>query len=430
MRKNASKSDTELMRGIMAAIRVARAKYGNIESRRGFMVEVAGSKIPVVNSNRFPSAACLSRSLVEGTLPAQERPQELESVDPAAPVVAMRPNIHGAGYDTILFHELVHSQQIIRMWRRYNIDHSDKSHKDVVEGWRDRNLRVPKSPYVDEEYGSVHAEIHAYMMHTAYEAIRAAAARMNGGWDRERAERVAVHEAKGGAQQILTMLRSMQMTMPQDMRFINFMRRPAAEYGVDMDDMATKPGWRMGDEEWSKLNKRMDERMEFLVRSTVRDIAKRMERRELSAGLDPEEWTKVGASAGWLPKYAEDGWDPFRDGKCKADGEAWRVSDLARHAESLPVEMMDVDKLIEHNGDLEVKGHLLADEMSDPSEAFMKRVAAADMKFPILVNSDGWILDGAHRLAKAKWDGQQTIAAKVVDLSDIPGCSEGDGEGE
>jgi len=39
----------------------------------------------------------------------------------------------------------------------------------------------------------------------------------------------------------------------------------------------------------------------------------------------------------------------------------------------------------------------------------------ADLKFPIIMTRSGDVLDGAHRLAKAYLDGQQTIAAIVLD---------------
>ena len=50
----------------------------------------------------------------------------------------------------------------------------------------------------------------------------------------------------------------------------------------------------------------------------------------------------------------------------------------------------------------------------------MKMVIDADMSCPILLNQDGQIIDGRHRLAKALLEGYETIKAKrfIDDPSD------------
>jgi len=50
----------------------------------------------------------------------------------------------------------------------------------------------------------------------------------------------------------------------------------------------------------------------------------------------------------------------------------------------------------------------------------MKMVNDADMSFPILMNEDGCIIDGRHRLAKALLNGDETIKVKrfIEDPSD------------
>lgn len=114
-------------------------------------------------------------------------------------------------------------------------------------------------------------------------------------------------------------------------------------------------------------------------------------------------------------------WDPVRDGKCVDNEKEWRVSELIEHAKDLPVTIMGVDELLDSNGELQVKGHMLWEEIENPSPEFMKRVRAADMQYPILVSAEGWIMDGAHRLAKAKLNGMKEIAAKIIDTSTLPG---------
>lgn len=280
--KTASTGDYEIMHYIMDSIREARAKHGNLEDLSSFLIRIGDHQVPVVNSSRFPSPALFSRSIVEGFLAPAERPKELESVAPADPVVTMVPHYRGFGYDTVLFHELVHSQQILRMWKRKKINNSGMSHKDVVEGWRDRSIRIPMSPYVDEEYGSVHGEIHAYLMHSAYAAIMNAAKKIASGINERSIEDSAVIEAIDTGRMHLSHLRSATMAGPEDKRFRAFMMHPAREYGVDMNNVAVKPRWRMKQSKWDSLIKRMELRMEFLIRKIVREMVEKNKRKGLS----------------------------------------------------------------------------------------------------------------------------------------------------
>lgn len=41
----------------------------------------------------------------------------------------------------------------------------------------------------------------------------------------------------------------------------------------------------------------------------------------------------------------------------------------------------------------------------------MKRVQEADLQFPIILNKDGVIMDGVHRLCKARLNGLKTVKA-------------------
>jgi len=73
-----------------------------------------------------------------------------------------------------------------------------------------------------------------------------------------------------------------------------------------------------------------------------------------------------------------------------------------------------VKDLIRVNQDLTTKEGRLGDQLKQPSEDFMARVNKADMSFPIHVDSDGNIVDGSHRLAKAHFAGQKRIQTKLV----------------
>jgi hypothetical protein len=51
----------------------------------------------------------------------------------------------------------------------------------------------------------------------------------------------------------------------------------------------------------------------------------------------------------------------------------------------------------------------------------MKLVEDADLSYPIILNEDGMIIDGKHRLAKALLEGHETIRAQRF-VSDPDGC--------
>lgn len=112
-------------------------------------------------------------------------------------------------------------------------------------------------------------------------------------------------------------------------------------------------------------------------------------------------------------------WHPVHDGKHISNGREWKVSDLISAADRVPTVQLSIDSLLQKNRELLVKGRLLCMELMHPSAEFRKRASDADIAFPILVDSEGWVVDGAHRLARAKWAGMSTIGAKVVDLESI-----------
>ncbi len=50
----------------------------------------------------------------------------------------------------------------------------------------------------------------------------------------------------------------------------------------------------------------------------------------------------------------------------------------------------------------------------------VERILAADLEYPIILNTDGTIMDGAHRLARALVEGQTHILAKQFPESPAP----------
>ena len=122
--------------------------------------------------------------------------------------------------------------------------------------------------------------------------------------------------------------------------------------------------------------------------------------------------------------YKTAAWDPVSDGKYRDENKEWSVSSIIKHAEDLPLVMMDVEDLVKTNRTTETKEGLFGDLIENPSAAFKERCNRADLSYPILVDAHGWLIDGAHRLTKAKWAGRSSIEAKVVDMSKVSGGRE------
>jgi hypothetical protein len=120
-------------------------------------------------------------------------------------------------------------------------------------------------------------------------------------------------------------------------------------------------------------------------------------------------------------------WNPVTEGKYRDGDTEYRVSDIISYAADLPVTMMNVDRLISQNGETGTKEGLFSEQVKNPSREFRIRTERANMNFPIIVSPEGWIIDGSHRLAKAKWEGRTEIAAKVVDVSVMDGGGDIDG---
>ena len=114
-------------------------------------------------------------------------------------------------------------------------------------------------------------------------------------------------------------------------------------------------------------------------------------------------------------------WDPVKDGKYSDGEREWSVSSIIEHAKDLPSELMDVDELVRKNGPTMTKEGLFSDLIENPSAAFRERCERADLRYPILVDGDGWLIDGAHRLVKAKWEKREKIEAKRIDMSEVEG---------
>jgi hypothetical protein len=90
-----------------------------------------------------------------------------------------------------------------------------------------------------------------------------------------------------------------------------------------------------------------------------------------------------------------------------------------------------VTRLIEHSKDLEpfelpLAGiHIGTKVFGESRDArsiaeHVKRVNETDLQYPILLDSDGFIMDGWHRVIKALVEGRETI--KAVRFKELPCC--------
>lgn len=98
--------------------------------------------------------------------------------------------------------------------------------------------------------------------------------------------------------------------------------------------------------------------------------------------------------------------------QCFKDGnEKWYVTRLFEKAKDLPVQEMPMTGLNIHN--LEPKIETMLSFVGH-----IKKVLDADMSHPIILDQDGYVMDGRHRIAKALLEGEETI--KFVRFEETP----------
>lgn len=75
---------------------------------------------------------------------------------------------------------------------------------------------------------------------------------------------------------------------------------------------------------------------------------------------------------------------------------------------------------------LNINGYQLAAGSLRAVVASMKHVLEADMQYPIILDEDGWIIDGRHRVCKALLEGHETIKAVRFEVNPSPAYYEND----
>ena len=102
----------------------------------------------------------------------------------------------------------------------------------------------------------------------------------------------------------------------------------------------------------------------------------------------------------------------FRDG-----GQIWKITSLIYHAKNQDLEVFELPlcginlaTTVWEIGDLRIKDFV----------KHWKRANSADLDYPIILDDDGFIMDGWHRVAKALFLGLATI--KAVRFDRTPDC--------
>lgn len=89
----------------------------------------------------------------------------------------------------------------------------------------------------------------------------------------------------------------------------------------------------------------------------------------------------------------------------------WKVSTIWKAAENLPVQLLPLsDFEWEMGQDRWFKSYIQPTVLNILGHH--KRILDADLRFPIIVCPNGFVLDGMHRICKAWLLGKQTIKAK------------------
>ena len=116
--------------------------------------------------------------------------------------------------------------------------------------------------------------------------------------------------------------------------------------------------------------------------------------------------------------WREQAWRKFRHTYENNDG-IWSVPRLWRAAWDLPeLQMPVVDLVIREN--LHELPHMRLAEMVE----YIREVEMSDFSYPIILGPDGRVVDGFHRLTKARVDGLESIKVKLLPEMPPPGCKQ------
>ncbi len=96
---------------------------------------------------------------------------------------------------------------------------------------------------------------------------------------------------------------------------------------------------------------------------------------------------------------------------------AWRIETIWRAALDLPVQQVPIDAIEEIDEDCWFDGRP-ATVRAVVDHA--RRIEDADLNVPVILASDGQVLDGMHRIAKAVLCGRTSVAAQRLTADPDP----------
>lgn len=80
---------------------------------------------------------------------------------------------------------------------------------------------------------------------------------------------------------------------------------------------------------------------------------------------------------------------------------------------------IDIDKVIQKNKTLETAEGNFFTNIEKPNKNFYDRAIRANTQYPVMLSEEGWIIDGAHRVSKQKWEGKKTIKVHIITKADL-----------
>ena len=104
-------------------------------------------------------------------------------------------------------------------------------------------------------------------------------------------------------------------------------------------------------------------------------------------------------------------------GASRDNGKVWKVTSLLQHVKEQELEPFDLP-LCGISIGIAVWGEAPMDVLNFTRH--WKRAMETDLKYPVILDETGWIMDGWHRVAKALYLGHSTI--KAVRFDKTPDC--------
>jgi hypothetical protein len=108
--------------------------------------------------------------------------------------------------------------------------------------------------------------------------------------------------------------------------------------------------------------------------------------------------------------------------------DAWDVDRLVRLSKELPVKEVALDSIDEVDMNYWFDHEPMVPTVRRLVE-HLRLIQGADLSYPIILGSDGRVMDGMHRIARALLDGDATIKAVQFEVQpdpDFRNCSPGD----